>query len=67
MAWKAEVITDDEGWVGNRLVFATQAEAQRYVHDLMMRWTAVRDTRTVETDASVTNFISAEGVVSEVA
>ena len=53
MAWKAEVIADTSGkWCGNALVFATKAEAESYVTDLVMRWTAVRDYRVVETDAT---------------
>jgi hypothetical protein len=32
------------------LRFATKDEAERYVHDLMMRWTLVTDTRVVESD-----------------
>lgn len=47
--WKAEVIADNSGkWCGNGLRFHTQQEAHDYVMDLAMRWTAVRDTRTVE-------------------
>jgi hypothetical protein len=47
--WKAEVIADSTGeWCGNRMRFKTQAEAEAYVFDLAMRWTAVRDTRVVE-------------------
>jgi hypothetical protein len=50
MAYKAEVIADSSGnWAGNALVFATQAEAEAYVLDLSIRWTLVRETRTVET------------------
>ena len=40
MSYKAEVIADSTGtFVGNGLRFATEAEAQAYVADLMMRWT----------------------------
>lgn len=54
MSYKAEVIADSSGkWVGNALVFATGEEAQLYVMDLAMRWTAVRETRVVESDGAV--------------
>ena len=49
MSFKPEVQADDTGkWYGNALCFATRAEAEAQVADLMMRWTAVRDTRVVE-------------------
>jgi hypothetical protein len=58
-AFKAEVIADSSGtWAGNALVFRTREAAERYVNDLSMRWTAVRDTRVVEieVDADTTKF-----------
>jgi hypothetical protein len=49
MSFKPEVQTDDTGkWYGNALRFATREEAEAQVADLMMRWTAVRETRVVE-------------------
>ena len=54
MSWKAEVIADRSGkWTGNALRFATREEADVYVHDLMMRWTAVSGWRSVESDDPV--------------
>jgi hypothetical protein len=54
-SWAAEVIADSSGkWVGNALRFATATEAERYVSDLAMRWTAVRQTRVVESDDPIT-------------
>lgn len=54
MSWKAEVVADaTKKWIGNRLRFATQGEAARYVADLMMRWTAVEDTRVLESEDAV--------------
>jgi hypothetical protein len=54
MSWKAEVIADSSGeWCGNGLRFATRLEAERYVSDLAWRWTAVRETRVVESAAAV--------------
>ena len=51
-SYKAEVTTDATGqWTGNACRFATQVEAEKYVLDLMMRWTAVRDTRVIESEA----------------
>jgi hypothetical protein len=50
-SYKAEVIADSTGtWTGNACRFATQVEAEKYVLDLMMKWTAVRDTRVVESE-----------------
>ena len=49
-SWAPEVIADGSGkWAGNQLRFATKAEAEANVYNLMMRWTLVRDTRVVET------------------
>ncbi|HVB18110.1 MAG TPA: hypothetical protein VNF04_16360 [Stellaceae bacterium] len=49
MSFKPEVQADETGkWYGNALRFATRSEAEAQVADLMMRWTAVRDTRVVE-------------------
>ena len=56
MSFKPEVIADSTGkWYGNGLRFATQAEAQVYVADLALRWTAVMDTRVVESDEPVSH------------
>jgi len=55
-SWKAEVIAFVSGsWDGNALRFATKEEAELYVADLMWRWTAVRETRTVPTSDPVTH------------
>lgn len=58
MSWAPEVIADETAkgdspehpgkWLPNRLRFATREEAERYLGDLMLRWTAVRDVRAVE-------------------
>lgn len=54
MSWKVEVIADNSGeWAGNDLHFATKAEAQVYARDLMERWTAVRETRVIESPTAV--------------
>lgn len=54
MSWKPEVIADSTGkWVGNGLAFATKAEAEANVRDLMNRWFAVRETRAIESDEPV--------------
>ena len=51
MSWKPEVIADSSGkWTGNGLRFETKAEAEANVRDLSWRWTAVRETRVVESD-----------------
>jgi hypothetical protein len=55
MSWKPEVIADSSGkWAGNALRFATKSEAERYVADLMQRWTLVTDTRVIECEDPVT-------------
>jgi hypothetical protein len=49
-----EVIADSGGkWAGNGLRFATEAEAQTWVRDLMNRWMLVTDTRVVPSDDPV--------------
>lgn len=49
MSYAPEVQTDNTGqWYGNAVRFATEAEAQAWALDRMMRWIAVRDTRVVE-------------------
>ena len=51
MSWAPEVIADSSGqWCGNALRFATKAEAEANVRDLFGRWTAVKETRVVESD-----------------
>jgi hypothetical protein len=64
-SYAAEVIADNSGkWVGNGLRFATEEEAQAYVTDLMMRWTAVRDTRVVPSADHPTHRIIGSGLMS---
>ena len=54
MSYAPEMQTDNTGqWYGNAVRFATEAEAQAWVLDRMMRWTAVRDTRVVESEDPV--------------
>lgn len=50
-SYAPEVQADSSGkWCGNALRFATEAEAQKQVLDLWMRWTLVRSTRVVPSD-----------------
>lgn len=64
MSWKPEVQTDSSGkWYGNALRFATQAEAEANVYDLMLRWFAVRETRTVECEDPVNYKWTSKGIV----
>jgi len=64
MSFKPEVIADSSGkWCGNAVAFATAAEAEAYVLDLAMRWTAVRDTRVVES-AEPVNYAVIDGKVT---
>lgn len=54
VSYAAEVIADNSGkFCGNALRFATYAEADAYAIDLAMRWTAVRETRVVESSDPV--------------
>ena len=62
MSFKPEVIADSSGnWSSNALRFATEEEAKIYADDLMMRWTAVQDTRVVDVDESVTARLDRDG------
>jgi hypothetical protein len=66
VSFKPEVIADSSGqWTPNGLAFATEAEAEGWVRDLMMRWFAVRDTRVVESDEPV-NYKFVEGKLEAV-
>jgi hypothetical protein len=53
IAFAAEITTASDGWTGNQIVFATHAEAQAYVLDLMGRWLSVTNTRVVKTAKAV--------------
>ena len=53
-SYKPEVQTGhSDEWSANTLRFATRAEAEAYAFNLMCRWTAVRDTRVVESADAV--------------
>ena len=45
MSWRAEYADDSGRWTTNGLRFATKQEAEDYVSELAIRWTAVRETR----------------------
>ena len=65
-SFKPEVIADNSGtWCGNALRFATRAEAEANVVDLMRRWMLVRDTRVVESDDPV-NYAWVDGALVDV-
>jgi hypothetical protein len=56
MSWKPQVIADSSGnWAGNALRFATKEEADANGRNLMMRWLAVREVRSVESDDPVSH------------
>lgn len=66
MSWAPEVQTDNTGkWYGNNLRFATKEEAEASVHDLMMRWLLVRETRVVESTDPV-NYRWVDGKLVQV-
>ena len=52
MSWKPEVQTAGDGdkWTGNGLAFANREDAEQWVLNLSYRWTAVKDTRVVESE-----------------
>jgi hypothetical protein len=57
MSYKPEVVADHSGkFYDNGLAFGTKEEAEAYVSDLMSRWTAVRETRVVESQDPVNNL-----------
>lgn len=56
-SWKPEVQTTGDAWTGNALRFATKEESDAWVTDLMFRWTAVSDIRSVESDDAPTHAI----------
>jgi hypothetical protein len=52
MGYKTEVQADNSGqWYPNGLAFATEAEG--YGKDLLLRWTAARETRVAPSDEPV--------------
>jgi hypothetical protein len=62
-SFTAEVIADSSGkFCGNGLRFATAEEAASYANNLMMRWTAVSETRVVPTQGPPTHrYIKGHG------
>jgi hypothetical protein len=67
-SFNAEVIADASGqWVGNGLYFATRDEADRYGRDLMGRWIAVREIRSVECEHAVNYTFNAGAGLKAVA
>jgi hypothetical protein len=49
-SWAPQVrVAGETKFVGNQLRFATEDEAKQQVHNLMMRWLSVEDTRVVAT------------------
>ncbi len=55
MSYKVEVIADSSGqWCGNGLRFSTFESADRYALNLAWRWSAVRETRVLESDDPIT-------------
>jgi hypothetical protein len=66
MSFKPEVQADDTGsWYDNALRFASRVEAEAQVADLMMRWTAVRGIRVVESTDPV-NYRYVDGRLESV-
>ena len=67
-SWKIEVNTagdPPDAWTSNGLRFASKEEADQYGLDLAMRWTAVRDVRSVPDEEPVNRRI-VEGKVEVV-
>lgn len=62
-SFKAEILTvNDPKWYSNPLRFATESEADQYGLDLILRWTASRDYRVVESEDSITHRITGDGL-----
>lgn len=56
MSWKMEVQANStDTWRDNALRFEDKSEAIAYARDLMMRWMAVREVRTVYTNEPATH------------
>lgn len=53
MAWRAEVMADDEQWHNNSLRFRDREEAEAYSRDLTARWSLVKRWRPVQDDEPV--------------
>jgi hypothetical protein len=53
MGWISEVqvVSDGDKWIGNKISFATKAEAEGYVKDLYDRWTSTTAWRVVENES----------------
>ena len=55
MSYKVEVIADSSGeWCSNAIRYETREAAVAAEISLFMRWTAVRESRVVESDDPVT-------------
>jgi hypothetical protein len=55
MPWRPEVlVTGEDGWKRNGMVFATRREAEDQVFNLALSWLQVRNTRVVETGEAPT-------------
>ena len=62
-SFKAEILTvNDPKWYSTSLRFATESEADQYGLDLILRWTASRDYRVVESEDSITYRITGDGL-----
>jgi hypothetical protein len=54
------LVARESKFAGNALRFATREEAEAYAFELSLRWTAVRETRVVESDDAV-NYAIRDG------
>ena len=63
MSFKCEVLTaNDPKWYANALRFETEAEADRYGLDLILRWTGSRDYRAATSDDDVNYKFTDDGL-----
>jgi hypothetical protein len=63
-SWAAYVHTagdPPDGWATNGLRFGTKVECDQYGLDLAMRWTAVEDVKSRESDDAITHWITSAG------
>lgn len=60
MSYAPEVLVDGK-WAGNALRFATEEEADRWAHDLLLRWFVPVDARAVPSNDPVNYELQPDG------
>jgi hypothetical protein len=66
-SWMPEVIADSSGkFCGNGMRFRTKEDAERWAHDLSMRWLLVSEWRAVESEDEPNYEITDSGEVKRI-